>query len=89
MAYDDEFRELIKDAMGAAFELLSASEPDSWNELRAGYGEMRPEGKYIDAGRVFVADIGMPAALFSDDRAAIEVIYRAGDVVELVDPDLV
>jgi len=42
-----------------------------------------------NAGRVFVADIGMPAALFSDDRAAIEVIYRAGDVVELVDPDLV
>ena len=41
-----------------------------------------------NAGRVFVADIGMPASLFSADRAAIEVIYRAADLVELVDPDL-
>ncbi len=41
-----------------------------------------------NSGRVFVADIGMPAALFSADRAAIELIYRTGDLVELVDPDL-
>ena len=41
-----------------------------------------------NAGRVFVADIGMPAALFSAHRAAIEVIYRTADLVELVEPDL-
>ena len=41
-----------------------------------------------NTGRVFVADIGMPAGLFLADRTAIEAIYRAGDLVELVKPDL-
>ena len=35
-------------------------------------------------GRVFVADIGMPATLFSAEQTAIEAIYRVGDLVELV-----
>ena len=35
-------------------------------------------------GRVFVADIGMPATLFSAEQPAFEAIYRAGDLVELV-----
>ena len=35
-------------------------------------------------GRVFVADIGMPATLFSAEQPAVEAIYRAGDLVELV-----
>jgi NAD(P)H-hydrate epimerase len=37
-----------------------------------------------DAGRVFVADIGMPAALFSANKEEIEKLYRIGDLVELV-----
>jgi ADP-dependent NAD(P)H-hydrate dehydratase / NAD(P)H-hydrate epimerase len=37
------------------------------------------------AGRVFVADIGLPAALFGSDRASIEALYRTGDIVELRD----
>ncbi len=41
-----------------------------------------------NTGRVFVADIGMPVGLFLADRTAIEAIYRAGDLVELVNPDL-
>ena len=41
-----------------------------------------------NTGRVFVADIGMPVGLFLADRTAIEAIYRAGDLVELVKPDL-
>jgi ADP-dependent NAD(P)H-hydrate dehydratase / NAD(P)H-hydrate epimerase len=36
------------------------------------------------AGRVFLADIGMPAALFSEHRLAIEAIYGRGDLVELI-----
>ena len=37
-----------------------------------------------NAGRVFLADIGMPAAVFADHRDAIAAIYRRGDLVELV-----
>ena len=36
------------------------------------------------AGRVFVADIGMPALLFSTARASLEAVYRIADLVELV-----
>ena len=36
------------------------------------------------AGRVFLADIGMPAVLFSTARASIEAVYRIADLVELV-----
>jgi ADP-dependent NAD(P)H-hydrate dehydratase / NAD(P)H-hydrate epimerase len=39
--------------------------------------------RYPDAGRVFVADIGLPAALFGPDRESIEALYQAGDIVEL------
>jgi hydroxyethylthiazole kinase-like uncharacterized protein yjeF len=41
-----------------------------------------------NAGRVFVADIGMPAALFGADREALAALYAVGDLVELVDPEL-
>jgi NAD(P)H-hydrate epimerase len=41
-----------------------------------------------NAGRVFVADIGMPAALFGADREALAALYALGDLVELVDPEL-
>jgi NAD(P)H-hydrate epimerase len=41
-----------------------------------------------NAGRVFVADIGMPAALFGPDREALAALYAVGDLVELVDPEL-
>ncbi len=40
-----------------------------------------------NAGRVFVADIGMPAALFGADGEAIAALYAVGDLVELVDPE--
>lgn len=36
------------------------------------------------AGRVFLADIGMPAVLFSKARAQLEGVFRIGDLVELV-----
>jgi hydroxyethylthiazole kinase-like uncharacterized protein yjeF len=36
------------------------------------------------AGRVFLADIGMPAVLFSTARTRLEAVYRIGDLVELV-----
>ncbi len=36
------------------------------------------------AGRVFLADIGLPADLFGDHRAALEAVFRMGDLVELV-----
>jgi len=36
------------------------------------------------AGRVFLADIGLPADLFRDDQAAIRAIFALGDLVELV-----
>lgn len=41
-----------------------------------------------NAGRVFVADIGFPAALFEAYAAGLRSLYAAGDVVELVDPDV-
>jgi hydroxyethylthiazole kinase-like uncharacterized protein yjeF len=41
-----------------------------------------------NAGRIFVADIGMPLALFGADREALAALYAAGDLVELVDPEL-
>ena len=40
-----------------------------------------------NAGRIFVADIGMPAALFGTDREALAALYAVGDLVELVDPE--
>ena len=43
--------------------------------------------KTANAGRVFLADIGMPASLFSADGEAIASLYRMGDLVELVDAD--
>jgi hydroxyethylthiazole kinase-like uncharacterized protein yjeF len=41
-----------------------------------------------NAGRVFLADIGMPVALFGADRDALAALYALGDLVELVDPEL-
>ena len=41
-----------------------------------------------NAGRVFVADLGMPPALFGADAPALAALYAAGDLVELVDPEL-
>ena len=41
-----------------------------------------------NAGRVFVADIGMPAGVFPADRDALAALYRIGDLVELVDPEV-
>jgi hydroxyethylthiazole kinase-like uncharacterized protein yjeF len=40
------------------------------------------------AGRVFVADIGMPVTLFGTEGQALAALYAAGDLVELVDPEL-
>lgn len=42
----------------------------------------------VNAGRVFVADIGMPVGVFTADREALAALYRIGDLVELVDPEL-
>jgi hydroxyethylthiazole kinase-like uncharacterized protein yjeF len=36
-----------------------------------------------NAGRVFVADIGMPIGVFSTNREALTGLYQIGDVVEL------
>jgi NAD(P)H-hydrate epimerase len=38
------------------------------------------------AGRVFVADIGMPVAVFGADQEALAALYAVGDVLELVAP---
>src|ERR1700737_1235852 len=38
------------------------------------------------AGRVFVADIGMPVALFGADQEAMATLYSVGDLVELIAP---
>jgi len=35
-------------------------------------------------GRLFLADIGLPAALFGPARPAVQALYRSGDLVELV-----
>ena len=40
------------------------------------------------AGRIFIADIGMPVTLFGPAEEAIAALYALGDVVELVDPEL-
>ena len=37
-----------------------------------------------NAGRVFVADIGMPLALFGAEREMLAGLYGLGDLVELV-----
>ena len=37
-----------------------------------------------NAGRVFLADIGMPPALFGAEREMLAALYRLGDLVELV-----
>ena len=36
-----------------------------------------------NAGRVFVADLGMPVAVFSAEREALAGLYQIGDLVEL------
>lgn len=36
------------------------------------------------AGRLFLADIGLPADLFGDQQAALNAIFSLGDLVELV-----
>ena len=36
-----------------------------------------------NAGRVFVADIGMPVGLFSSEQEALAGLYQIGDIVEL------
>jgi len=41
-----------------------------------------------NAGRVFVADLGMPRTLFGADGEALATLYALGDVVELVQPEL-
>lgn len=37
------------------------------------------------SGRLFVADIGLPAALFGAQQRAVRELYRRGDLVEIVD----
>jgi NAD(P)H-hydrate epimerase len=39
-------------------------------------------------GRVFVADLGMPAALFGREGEALARLYALGDLIELIDPEL-
>jgi NAD(P)H-hydrate epimerase len=41
-----------------------------------------------NTGRLFVADIGMPVALFGADGEALAALYAVGDLVELVVPEL-
>jgi NAD(P)H-hydrate epimerase len=41
-----------------------------------------------NTGRLFVADIGMPVALFGADAEALAALYAVGDLVELVVPEL-
>jgi ADP-dependent NAD(P)H-hydrate dehydratase / NAD(P)H-hydrate epimerase len=40
------------------------------------------------SGRIFVADLGMPAALFGEVAEMLAALYAVGDLVELVDPEL-
>jgi ADP-dependent NAD(P)H-hydrate dehydratase / NAD(P)H-hydrate epimerase len=40
-----------------------------------------------NAGRIFVADIGMPSILFSPGAEAVQNIYRTGALVELIGND--
>jgi hypothetical protein len=39
-----------------------------------------------NAGRVFIADIGMPVALFGADQERLAALYAIGEVVELIAP---
>jgi NAD(P)H-hydrate epimerase len=41
-----------------------------------------------NAGRVFIADLGMPVSVFSTERDALAELYQIGDLVELIDPEL-
>lgn len=41
-----------------------------------------------NAGRVFLADIGMPASLFGADAGAIADLYRIGDLIELLKTEI-
>jgi len=41
-----------------------------------------------NAGRVFLADIGMPPSLFKADGEAIATLYRMGDLVELTKTEI-
>lgn len=36
-------------------------------------------------GRLFLADIGLPAALFGEQETAVSALYRKGDLLEIVD----
>lgn len=36
-------------------------------------------------GRLFVADIGLPAALFGVEETAVSKLYRQGDLLEIVE----
>jgi hydroxyethylthiazole kinase-like uncharacterized protein yjeF len=50
-------------------------------------GVAKPGLVGMDAvGRLFFADIGLPAALFGSDRDAVQALYREGSLVELVPP---
>ena len=40
----------------------------------------------VHAGRLFLADIGMPTALFSTAAPSLARVYRTGDLVELIPP---
>ena len=40
-----------------------------------------------NAGRVFLADLGMPANLFGTAGVALAALYAVGDLIELVDPE--
>jgi NAD(P)H-hydrate epimerase len=42
----------------------------------------------INAGRVFVADIGMPTELFATESDGLARLYAIGDLVELADPEM-
>jgi len=44
--------------------------------------------KTANAGRVFVADIGMPSSLFGADGEALATLYQMGDLVELVNTEV-
>jgi NAD(P)H-hydrate epimerase len=39
-------------------------------------------------GRLFIADIGLPVALFGPDQDAVQALYRHGDLLELRPPKL-
>ncbi len=41
-----------------------------------------------NAGRVFVADIGMPVAVFGADGEALAALYAIGDLIELIASEL-